>query len=135
VNGKDGAPGQTGLNGKDGAPGQTGLNGKDGAPGKAGKDGAQGPQGPKGPAGTADTVVLTASFSDGAETSLDCPPDHPVAIGGGVAPGNSNNTVRYTTPAMGTDGKAHGWRAGTKKTGNSDNGQSTVYTICGPAAG
>jgi hypothetical protein len=105
------------------------CNGAQGPKGDQGNQGNQGPQGPKGD--PADVIVLTAAFADGAETQLDCPPDHPVVVGGGVAPGNSNNTVRYTNPANITNGKAHGWRAGTKKSGNNDNGQSTIYTICG----
>ena len=51
-----------------------------------------------------------------------------------MAPGNSNNTVRYTNPAGINGNRASAWTAATQKKGQNDNGTSTIYVICAPAA-
>jgi hypothetical protein len=150
VNGKDGIngnDGRNGVDGKDGAPGLQGPKGEQGVPGTPGHDGATGPagapgqQGPKGDtgskgdkgdSGTAQSLVYTATFADGDTATLPCP-NGSVAIGGGVAPGNSANSVRYTNPANVNGNRASAWTAATTKANGKD-GTSTIYVVCAPAS-
>jgi hypothetical protein len=147
LHGLKGDKGDTGVQGNQGAQGTNGANGHDGA---AGANGAQGPQGPKGDtgapgqagkdgtngapgqSGTAQSTVLTGTFADGDTSTLTCPTGQ-IAIGGGVAPGNSANTVRYTNPASINGNRAQAWTAATTHQNQKD-GTSTIYVICAPAS-
>jgi hypothetical protein len=76
-------------------------------------------------------TVVSTTFDDGSNATVTCPGTE-IAVGGGVAPGNSAGTVRYTNPASINGNRAHGWAAATAKQGNG--GTSTVYVLCAPAS-
>jgi len=72
-------------------------------------------QGPQGESGTAQTTVISTTVDDGSN-AVTCPPDT-IAIGGGLAPGNSNSTGRHSNPAAINGNRAKPSTAATQEGG------------------
>jgi hypothetical protein len=134
-NGNNAAQGQQGPQGQPG----NGPQGQPGNPnpgpegnGPQGPQGPQGNQGPQGVPGTAQAIVINESLADGTEKTLTCPTGY-TAIGGGVMPGNANNSVRGSTAANVVNQKAGGWTVATSKSGN-NNGTGQAHVVCVPSS-
>jgi hypothetical protein len=123
-----------GEQGEKGEQGDVGPQGPQGDPGPAGPDGPKGDKGDAGPAGPPGPssvpvtyqVSATGSTEGDEQVVVGCRDINDVVLGGGVAPGTSDDAVESTRPTViGTgDLRREGWL------GIADADTATVFAIC-----